>query len=520
MSLGLGRRRRPRTGDDTGAASLEYVGVLFVVVLVVGSLLVSATPIGAAIAARICAAFGAVCGSGAAEQRAADLKVKCTVARTNRELGYNVAVTGYRGERLDTDGITAFGDGTALVSLSQGAGAGVDGSSSLGGKGAELKAKATVNGDLGHVYSFPDDLGGAEAAQGFLSGERDGLGQTVDIVLPGAQALDEGVTRLVDGGQDLWQDRLLSPIGLGPDAEERAQRERDQRATTADAITVALSVQGSVGVNVGAGVPIKGADGQAPGTAGAGKAEGPLRGGANLKLVVKGQSTIGLTTGQSDSVASSFQGTASVDADAGVVLGLPGDPGQVDIPPFLSFTGQAGAAGNYKVVFDERGEPSQLVLAYEYKVGGKAGIAPPKLGSKEVKVDVNASGSSVTERTVVLDLGDSPEGRANRAAFDTMFAVGGVSVDGRTAKVAVPDTSDVVGLVTGWQQLSERIDEDGFIVDATYTDTKRADELGIKVAGTGAEGQRSTTTRDLTGASLYDNRFGGAEVALASCEAP
>lgn len=511
----LARRRRLAARDDTGAASLEYVGILFVVVLVVGALLVGATPIGAALSARICAAFGAVCGSAAAEQRAEALKVKCTVARTNRELGYNVAVTGYRGERLDTDGITAFGDGSALVTMTQASGVGLDGSSSLGGKGAELKAKATINGELGHLYSFPEDLGGAEAAQEFLGAERDGLGQTLDIVVPGAQAMDEGVTQLMDLGQDAWQDRVLAPLGFGPDAEELAQREREQRATTADAVTVALSVQGSVGVNVGAGVPVKGTNGGAPE-----KLDGPLRLGANLKVVVKGQSTIGLTTGQSDSVASSFQGSASVDADATAVLGVPGDAGQADLPPFLSFTGQAGAAGNYKVVFDEQGEPSQLVLAYEYKLGGKAGIAPPKLGSRELKVDVNAGGTSVTERTVVLDLGDSEQGRANRAAFDTMFDVGGVSVEGATAKVAVPDVADLPGFVAGWQQLSDRIDADGFIVDATYDDTKRADELGIKVAGTGAEGQRSTTTRELTGASLYDNRYGGAEVSLASCEAP
>lgn len=512
-----GRRVR---GDD-GAASLEYAGSLLVIVLVIGSLLVYATPIGAAIQARICAAVGAVCGSAAAEQRALDLGVKCTVSRTNRDLGYNVAVRGVRGERQDTDGITAFGDGSSTVAMTQGSGVGVDGSNSAGGRGVEVTGKATVNGDLGYVYSFPQDLGGAEAAQHFLDDERGGLGQSVDIVVPGAQTLDEGVTRVVDGAGNFIEDRLLTPLGQGPSAQERAAREREQRASTADAITVTLSVQGSAGVNVGAGVPVRGPNGEAPGTAGAGKAEGPLNAAVSLKVVVKGQSTVGLTTGHSESVAASFQGTAQVDAELGVVLGLPGDVGQQDIPPFLSFAGQGGATGMYKVVYDEDGSPSQLVLTHEYKYGAQGGIAPPKLGSKEVKVGVKDGAAAVTERTVILDLDSSTDaGRANRAAFDDMFAVVGVSLEGRTAKVAVPDTTDFARFLGGWAAMSERIDQDGFIVDASYEETRSADDLGFKVAGTGLGGQRSSTTRQLTQASLFDNRNGGTEVSLASCQAP
>lgn len=511
-------RSRPH---DAGAASLEYAGFLLVIALVVGSLLVYATPIGSAIQARICAAVGAVCGSAASEQRAADLGIKCTISRTSRELGYNVAVTGYRGERQDTDGITSFGDGTSTVTMTQGSGIGGDASNSLGGKGAELTAKATVNGDLGYVYSFPEDLGGTKGAEDFLGDERDVVGQAVDIVVPGAQTLDEGASRVANGTKNFVEDELLSPIGLGPSAQERAERERDQRAVTADAVSVALSLQGSAAVNVGAGVPMKGPQGQAAGSPGAGQAEGPLRAGASIKVVVKGQSVIGLTMGDSDSVASSFTGSATVDADVTAILGLPGDVGQRDIPPFLSFSGQAGAAGSYKVVFDADGNPSQLVLAYEYKQGGRGGLAPPKLGSREVKIDVSASGTSVTERTVVLDLDtETPEGRNNRQAFDDMFAVGGVSAGGRTAKVALPRTVDMQRFLTGWVIMNSRIDQDGFIVDATYTENKRADDLGIKIAGTGLGGQRASTTRQLTRASLFDNRNGGAEVSLASCAAP
>lgn len=514
-------RARRRPAGDAGAASLEYAGMLFVVVVVVGSLLVYATPIGSVVYARICAALGAVCGSTAAEQRAGDLGIRCTVARTNRELGYNVAVTGYRGERQDTDGITNFGDGASTVTMTQGGGAGFDGSTSAGGKGAEFTAKATVNGELGYVYNFPAEFGGAAGAQAFLGDERGFVGQSVDIVVPGAQTLDEGVSRAANGTQNFVEDRLLSPVGLGPSAQERAERERDQRAGTADAVTVALSLQGSAGVNVGAGVPVKGPAGQAPGSPGAGKADGPLRAGASIKMVVKGQSIIGLTTGESDSVASSFTGSASVDADVTAVLGLPGGAGQQDIPPFLSLSGQAGAAGSYKVVFDEDGNPSQFVLAYEYKYGGKAGFTPPKLGSREVKIDVGNAGTSVTERTVILDLDTSTaEGRNNRAAFDDMFAVGGVSVDGRTAKIAVPRTTDLPRFLTGWTIMNSRIDQDGFIVDASYDESKRSDDLGIKIAGSGLGGQRASTTRQLTQASLYDNRNGGAEVSLASCEMP
>jgi hypothetical protein len=511
--------RRP--SGDTGAASLEYAGVLFLVGAVIASLLLFATPIGAAIQERLCAAVGAVCGSAAAEQRAEELGVKCTVARTNRDLGYDVAVAGYRGERKDTDGITTFGDGTSVVTMTQGSGAGVDGSSGTRGGGVGVNAKATVNGDLGYVYSFPAELGGPAAAERFLGRERDGLGQAIDIVVPGMQTLDEGATRVVDGAGNFVEDRILSPIGMGPSAQERAERERRQRAETADAVTVSLSVQGSAGVNVGAGTPARGPQGQAPGTPGAGTTEGPLAAGVQVKVVVKGTSTIGLTTGRSDSVSSSFTGSASAGVDLNVLLGLPGDVGQRDIPPFLTVAGQASAAGSYKVVFDKDGNPSQLVLAYDYGLGGKAGLTPPKLGSREVKVGLNSGGGTVTERTVILDLDRStPEGRANHAAFDRMFAVVGVDAGGRTAKVAVPDTTDIAGFFAGWAAMNDRIDRDGFIVDASYSENKRADDVGAKFLGTGLGGNRSTTTRRLEDASLFDNRFGGTEVALASCGAP
>lgn len=69
-------------------------------------------------------------------------------------------------------------------------------------------------------------------------------------------------------------------------------------------------------------------------------------------------------------------------------------------------------------------------------------------------------------------------------------------------------------------RLAERIDWEGFIVAAQDTDIQPADDVGIEVAGTGIGGRRSTTTRQLTDASLDDDCSGGAEVWLASCQAP
>ena len=57
---------------DSGAASLEYAGVLFVVVLLVGGVIGQATPVGGAIKSKICQALGVNCGAVAPAQAAAD----------------------------------------------------------------------------------------------------------------------------------------------------------------------------------------------------------------------------------------------------------------------------------------------------------------------------------------------------------------------------------------------------------------------------------------------------------------
>lgn len=511
MASWVRRAVRPANGDG-GAASLEYAGFLAVIVMVIGALTASVTPVGDAIKVRICAALDVACGSAAAEERAEDLNIRCIVSNRDRNLGFNGSYAGIRVDRKDTDTLTEYGDGTGLVVMSQGGGAGVDGSTGFTSAGS-INAQATVNSDLGYVYSFPTDYGGAEAASDFIGSERGGVGQAVDIVVPGAQTIDEGLTRGVNGTRNLVEDYPMSWVGLGPSAEERAARDRSQRAGTADAVRISLSTQGAVGLDFGAGVKKKGADGESE-TLG-----GPVNANASLKVEVRGASTVGLHSGEADSVASSFTGSARIDAEAGIGLGLPAtESGGTDIPPFLNLSGQAGAAGSYVVVFDENGEPASLVIKGEYYYGGQAQFKPPKIGGQEFKFAAGARGASVTERSLTLDLDTStPEGRLNREAFDDAFTVGSVSAGGSTGAVAVPNVLTASQVAQWWPQLSDRLDADAFIVDSTYSQEGDDGEIGAKVAGTGLGGTKGETSRQLLDATSFDNRNGGVEVALASC---
>lgn len=491
-----------RVRGDEGAATLEYTGILFVVGAVVLSLIATVTPIGDALLERICAALDARCGSALVDQRAKDLKVPCVFNQTDRSLGYNVNVEFVRGERKDTDMIKVNADGSATVILTQGGGIGLEAAKSTAGQGAEGKARITANGDLGYVYNFPAAYGGAEAAQKFLDDRRSGVNQAVDIVVPGAQTIREGVNQAGDAVSDAW-DWGTGLIGMGPSEAEKAAKARSQAAGTPDAVQVALSLQGAAGVSLNGGL---------------------VKAGAEVTGSVKGQAVVSLNDGGPDKASSSFTGSAQFDLKGDVTLGMPGDPrdGTVDLPPILNISGAYGKTVSYLVVFDEHGDPIRLVLSEETRTKLGLGVNPPKVGlGGGVKGGVKGGADSgdLELRTTTLDL-SVPE---NRAAFDQFFITYGVDAGDVHAKVAdIPLDGGLTGIAQRWGVLQQRLDADGF--EATYDYDTTGDNLSAtggekaaKAGGWGVGGEKTTSGRELVSAVARDNRYDGAEVPLATC---
>jgi hypothetical protein len=501
---------------DTGAASLEYVGVMFVAVLVVGSVVGLLTPVGEVFAAKICKAFGVTCGADAAQQRAKDLKVTCTKYKRDRDLGYNVVFDGVRGQRKDADSITRFGDGSATVVTSQGTGIGLDGGSSIKNLPLGYTLNGSINGDLGYVYRFPRQYGGGQAAQDFVDDRHDGWQQAAQIAIPQLQSIEEGASRLGNGISNWVQDDVVPFFGGdGPSKAEKEERRQEQRKNTADAVQVSLSLQGSVGLEAGNGVKQRTGNKTATGDDETATAGGALRADAKATMEVKGTATVGLDTGEPDSVPSSFTGSVKVDAEGTLIAG---GNDTSKILPFIAYKGSAGAGGSYTVTYDDSGNPKKLVMTGEYKAGYGGGIQLPggrKIGGKGLNQEINTH-----EYTTILDLDTStPEGRANREAFDQFFVTTGGSVDGKQMRMSVPITAgDAVSLAKRMAPLAIRVSTDGFVVDSTYTDSKTEGGGNLKVTGFGLGGSKNSTTRTLVSATGYDLRNGGQAVVLANCE--
>ena len=502
--------------SDVGAASLEYAGVMFVAVVVVGSAVGLLTPVGGVFAAKICEAFGTTCGTNAAEQRAKDLKVTCTQYKRDRDLGYNVVFEGVRGQRKDADSITKYGDGSATVVTSQGSGIGLDGGSSIKNLPLGYKLNATISGDLGYVYRFPQEYGGDQAAQDFVDDRRSGWQEAAQITVPQLQTIEEGATRAADGVSNWVQDDVIPFFGGDkPGKQDLAERERDQRKNTADAIQVSMSLQGSVGIEAGNGVKQKTGNKTSTGADETVPAGGALRADAKASMEVKGAMTVGLDTGQPDSVASSFTGSVKVDAEGTLIAGGNDTSG---ILPFIAYKGSAGAGGSYTVSYDDAGNPKKLVMTGEYKAGYGGGIQLPggrKIGGKGLNQQIDTH-----EYTTILDLDTStPEGKANREAFDQFFVTTGVDVGGKQARMSVPLAGgDPVSLATRMAPLAARVSADAFVVESTYADSKTEGGGDLKVSGFGIGGSKNSTTRSLIDAKGYDMRNGGQEVSLANCE--
>lgn len=211
-------RRSARWGGERGAGSIEYARIILQVSsLLAASIAVPAADvIGGRVAYAICKAFEKIGAGGGAcvapRDRARDLAIPCVVNQTDRTLGLNVNVNFVRGDRKDTDQVQTKADGSGSVTMSQSSGIGLEASKKQpkltdgSSRAVDFSgtARASIMGDLAYVYNLPTEYGGADAAQAFLQSRRGGVGQAVQIVVPGAQTLDEGVTRAANGLEDGW----------------------------------------------------------------------------------------------------------------------------------------------------------------------------------------------------------------------------------------------------------------------------------------------------------------------------
>ena len=122
--------------------------------------------------------------------------------------------------------------------------------------------------------------------------------------------------------------------------------------------------------------------------------------------------------------------------------------------------------------------------------------------------------------TTTLDLSVAE----NRAAFDQVFTVYGVDAGEVHAKVAdIRLDGGIPGLVTAWSGLQQRLDADGFEASYQYETTgdslsATGGEKAAKAGGWGVGGEKTDSGRELVSAVARDNRLGGVEVPLATCE--
>lgn len=141
---------KPR--GDAGAGSVEYVGAIMVVVALVASLTVSATPIGAVVMGRICAAFGAECGAVTAAPPEQQPDKECTVRTEDSsiDLGVSIAFVDIDGggrmivETMSDNTYRVTLDGKATAAAVASAGEAVFGGS-IKGYGGSLEASADAS---------------------------------------------------------------------------------------------------------------------------------------------------------------------------------------------------------------------------------------------------------------------------------------------------------------------------------------------------------------------------------------
>ncbi|RIK14624.1 MAG: hypothetical protein DCC50_10650 [Acidobacteria bacterium] len=523
---------RDRTGagrGDRGAASIEQAGMTFLVAVLLGAAMTApaADIIGPNVAYAVCRAFAALPGGSttcqppeaASTDRTGDYDGKCTVRQVDNSNGYGGNFKIFTASKGTTDQVKHNGDGSSSVTLGENVegGVGVKGKVPKKGKGkgddgssddsqavdVKARADATVGTSLKYTYNFPEEYGGADAAEAFRDDKRGGWKQYAQTAVPGAQTISEGVTRGMNGLSDAWN-WAKGKAGFEESAEDRAARKQAQRMGTADAVTADLSLQGTAGVDITTGL---------------------VDGGAEISASVSGSVTAALTTDGPDQGSSSFTATAKWDGRLEANLGVPGDPtkGIGDLPPFLNVSPGTGNTGSYTVKFDKEGNPVELVMTTESRKSISGGLKPPAVKGASGKA--RAQTGTATEEKWILDLTDS----TNRQLYDNLFVTGGVTLgDGTVAKVAVPrpvasDPASIQGLATDAAALWNRAQEDAVVIQTEYdvygTDlsAKVAREDGVGVGVAGVSWHDTETVRQLTSATIQDRRSGEPARPLANC---
>jgi hypothetical protein len=493
---GFGRARRAR---DEGHASAEYAGAVLLVAAICAALLAAASPTGNALLEKICEALDMSCGGASPiyHDRAKDLPIACTVNRTDRTLGFNVNVDFIRVDRKDGDQLSVNGDGSASVRIAQGAGLGMEAAKQFGelggGYSPDGSARFAGNGELALVYNLPKQwgqYGGSAAAQNLLDDHRDTVGQAVDLALPGAEAARETLTHVGQGIRNGWN-WVRDQVGLGPNPHEKAAQAVQDKASTADAVQLATSLQ----------LEAKGA-----------LADEVLKGQASANVEIKSTSQVALTRDGLDKATDSFEGSIAYDVGGEASLGVPN-------LRLLNVNGSLGQTYGYKVIFDDHGEPSTLTISWETRDKVGAAVAPSgSIGGQDLGGKTSADDGTAQLHTQTLDLTDP----ANRAAFDGVFFYWSVPVSGHIFPMVSLRPDSAQATYQHVMDLKNRFDADGF--DADYKYRVSGDTVGgntgkkaAKLEGWGVGGEKTDSTRELLWATGTDHRYGGTPVPLATC---
>src|SRR5690625_1343751 len=120
------RARLRQGGKDAGAGTLEYLGIIFFVALLIIGLVLTATPVGSKIAEKLCEAVGTSCPAApiAQEEKPPPART-CERGSTTVEGGFNVSVSFVDGDRSRAVTTREMSDGTFVVEVLDDGGIGV-----------------------------------------------------------------------------------------------------------------------------------------------------------------------------------------------------------------------------------------------------------------------------------------------------------------------------------------------------------------------------------------------------------
>ncbi|HLR56373.1 MAG TPA: hypothetical protein VK096_06415 [Actinomycetales bacterium] len=154
------RARLRQNGNEAGAGTLEYLGIILFAGLLVAGLVMSATPIGNQLAAKLCEAFGTSCGAdaggGDAEQKEPP-KRACEQQASTVEGGFSGGILYVNGDRSRAVTTTEMSDGTFTVEVVDDGGLGAS-YSPAGSANVEIAIGETFDIGLGYNASVGGNL--------------------------------------------------------------------------------------------------------------------------------------------------------------------------------------------------------------------------------------------------------------------------------------------------------------------------------------------------------------------------